>query len=71
MHSVLVGGDKAVARRKFIFSPVKDNLWHPYEMDRHEIFSECVDEFIKVHKEWAEKGFVPTRADMLFMGEAS
>lgn len=60
-----------VARRKFIFSPVKDSSWYPYEMDRPEIFAEAVDEFIKVHKEWAERGFVPTRQDMLFMGEAA
>lgn len=61
MHSILCGGDKMVARRKFIFSPVKDSSWYPYEMDRPEIFAEAVDEFIKVHKEWAERGFVPTR----------
>jgi acyl-CoA oxidase len=72
MTNAYYGSAENAARRKFIISPIEEDVTvQKYEWSREEAMAKSIDHFIKVHKSFTEKGFRPQPNDVGYMSEAA
>jgi len=68
LTNFLDGGEKATQKRRWIVSTSEGmDFAHKPNSNRHEDLKEHVKAFIGIHKEFAEKGYVPTRGEVAWM----